>query len=450
MNRAAPLILPAYLLACLLLGGSAQGMWGNAALQLLAIAILAWAALSTEAQPLGRPARHLLLLVGATILLVLAQLIPLPPALWSMLPGRQFVVAGFQQLAIPLPWLPISLSPADTLATAVTLLPPLALLIAMMRLHSWSRSAMFAAVGLGTAVSILLGVLQLSSGGTGAWYFYERTNLGVAVGVFANGNHFATLLMAATPLLAALAASQWRSRRGKQQRSLAMVLAIGGAILLLIGALLNGSSAMLLIGPPVLAASALLAVRLSRLQVRQGLMATGLLLLAGVGVVGFAGKALPGWGTGASIETRVDYWSTSLRAIADQPLTGSGIGTFLPAFRRFEDPARVDRFYVNHAHNDYLELLIEAGLPAAILLLGFFWWWGGRAAEAWRGPGATEEKAAVVASAAILLHSLIDYPLRTAAIAALFAVCLAVLAGARGAEREEGDDEERRARHATL
>lgn len=450
MSRAAPFVLPAYLFACLLLGGSAQGMWGNAALQLIAIAILAWAALSSDAQPLGRPARRLMILVSATLLLVLAQLVPLPPALWSALPGRQFVVSGFEQLGMPLPWLPISLSPADTLATAVTLLPPLALLVAMLRLRSWSRPAMFAAVGLGTAVSVLLGVLQLSSGGTGAWYFYERTNLGVAVGVFANGNHFATLLMAATPLLAALAATRWRSRRGRQQRALAGALAVGGSILLLIGAALNGSSAMLLIGPPVLAASALLALRVSRRRLRQGLLAIGVLLLAGIGVVGFAGKALPGWGTGASIETRVDYWSTSLRAIADQPLTGSGVGTFLQSFRRFEDPARVDRFYVNHAHNDYLELLIEAGVPAAILLIGFFWWWAGRAAEAWRGPGAVEEKAAAVASAAILLHSLIDYPLRTAAIAALFAVCLALLAGARGSGRGQGEDEQQRARHATL
>lgn len=449
MRRVAPLVLPAYLFVCLLVGGSAQGMWGNAALQLLALAILAWAMLSSDAEPFGRHARRLMLLVGATILLVLAQLIPLPPALWSVFPGRQFLVSGFDQLGVALPWLPLSLSPADTLATAVTLLPSLAFLVALLRLQSWSRLAMFAAVGLGTTVSVLLGVLQLSSGGTGAWYLYERTNLGVAVGAFANGNHFATLLMAATPLLAALAATRWRSRRGKQQRPLAAALAIGGAILLLIGVLLNGSSAMLLIGPLVLAASALLVSRLSRRRLRQGLLAIGLLLLAGAGAVGFAGKALPGWGTGASIEIRIDYWSTSLRAIADQPLTGSGLGTFLSAFRRFEDPASVDRVYVNHAHNDYLELLVEGGVPAAILLLVFFWWWSGRAAEAWRGPGATEEKAAAVASAAILLHSLIDYPLRTAAIAVLFATCLAILAGARGAGRGQ-DDEEERARHATL
>ena len=41
---------------------------------------------------------------------------------------------------------------------------------------------------------------------------------------------------------------------------------------------------------------------------------------------------------------------------------------------------------------------------------------------------AQESRAAVIASAAILAHSLVDYPLRTAAISALFAMCLAFLA----------------------
>ena len=36
---------PAYLFLCLILGGSAQGIWQNMALQLLGLALIAWAAL---------------------------------------------------------------------------------------------------------------------------------------------------------------------------------------------------------------------------------------------------------------------------------------------------------------------------------------------------------------------------------------------------------------------
>ena len=72
-------------------------------------------------------------------------------------------------------------------------------------------------------ISVVLGVLQVT-GGDGSWYFYRITNLGVAVGAFANGNHFATLLLVAIPALAAVAATVIRTG-SKQQRTLAGALA---------------------------------------------------------------------------------------------------------------------------------------------------------------------------------------------------------------------------------
>ena len=53
-------IAPVYLFLCLILGGSAQGIWANMVLQLLGIAILAWAALAPAGEPLFAPARQLL------------------------------------------------------------------------------------------------------------------------------------------------------------------------------------------------------------------------------------------------------------------------------------------------------------------------------------------------------------------------------------------------------
>ena len=142
-------ILPLYLLLCMLIGGSAQGIWANAALQGLAIAILVWAALTPDPQPSSRAARQLLWLVGLLALLILFQLVPLPPALWSALPGRGYVVDGFAMLGMPRPWMPLSLAPHDSLATAMTLLPPLAVLVGMLRLRSWSATWMLAAIILG-------------------------------------------------------------------------------------------------------------------------------------------------------------------------------------------------------------------------------------------------------------------------------------------------------------
>ena len=449
MNRARQAVLPGYLLLCLLLGGSTQAIWGNAVLQWLAVAILGWAALTRDPQPLTRQGKQLLLIVGALGLLFTAQLVPLPPALWTRIPGRQFIADGFGQLGMALPWMPISQAPYDTLATAITLLPPLALLIGMLRLRDWDSRAIFGAIAVGAMISVLLGLLQLT-GSDGAWYFYRVTNLGVAVGTFANGNHFATLLLVAIPGLAALVAIGLRSEN-KQRRSLAGALALGLGAALAIGAIMNSSAAFLLLWLPVTAAAVMLAMRLSPARMRQGVLAIALILMIAAASLAILGNRFPGWGTNASFETRMSFWDRTLEATKTEGLLGSGFGTFQSVYGRYEEPAEVDRFYVNHAHGDYFEIALEGGIPALVLLLVFFAWWTGRARDAWLAPAATvEQKAAAVASAAILLHSLFDYPLRTAAIMAVMAACLAFLGGARGRPRGEGSENVKPARHATL
>ena len=448
MTQARQFILPGYLLLCLVVGGSSQAVWGNAALQLLGVGILSWAALAPDPQLLTRSARRLLWLTAALVLLILTQLVPLPPAVWTSIAGRQFTADGFGQLGTNLPWMPISQAPYDTITTALTLLPPLALLIALLRVRDWNVGWMLAAIVTGAILSVLFGLLQLT-GGDGAWYFYKVTNIGVAVGAFANGNHFATLLLVAIPALAALAALGLR-KEDKQQRMLvsAVILAAGAAIF--VGAIMTSSAAALLIGPPVVASSILLAARLPKRRVKQAVLGIIILLVLAAGSLATLGNRFPGWGTNASIETRTGFWKTTATAIRTEGLTGSGIGTFEKVYSRFEDPSAVDRFYVNHAHSDYLELALEGGIPAIVLMFLFLIWWSGRAREAWFQPtGTTEQKSAVIASAAILIHSVFDYPLRTAAIMAVMATSLAVLAGAKGRIRPAPPGEQL-ARHATL
>lgn len=450
MSRARELILPFYLFLCLVLGGSSQAIWGNAVLQLMAVGILAWSLLAPDPQSSTVAGRRLLLIAGLGGLLFLLQLVPLPPAIWAALPGREFLVAGYELLGMALPWLPLSLAPYDTFATALTLLPPLALLVGMLRLRTWNSSWMLAAVALGAGLSVVLGILQVGGGGE-SWYWYRRTNVGVAVGTFANGNHFATLLLAAIPLVAALVTARWRSARKQSDRSMTIALGLAAAAVIAIGMLINGSAAMLLLGPPVIAATALMVMRLPQKRVRQGMMGVGALLMVATAAVALAGEALPSWGTSASIATRVEYWSQTLRATADNPVTGSGFGTFRKVYNRSEDPGAVDRWYANHAHNEYLELLLEGGVPAVMVLLIFLLWWIRQAADSWRSASASlERQAASIAVAAILLHSLFDFPLRTAAIAGVFAVCLGLLAGARGVARTRESDEPEDVRHATL
>lgn len=49
---------------------------------------------------------------------------------------------------------------------------------------------------------------------------------------------------------------------------------------------------------------------------------------------------------------------------------GSGVGTFVHVFPRFQSTS-FSGTYVNNAHNDYLEWLMEGGLVALVLLIAF-------------------------------------------------------------------------------
>jgi O-antigen ligase len=193
-----------------------------------------------------------------------------------------------------------------------------------------------------------------------------------------------------------------------------------------------------------------MALRIGERRLRQGLVAVAALVALAGGTLAVLGDKYPNWGTNASIETRADYWARSTAIARDHALTGTGLGTFQQIYRSYEDPAIADRWFVNHAHSDYVEIAVEGGVPALVLVGLFLIWWGNRAWAAWLAyQGSVEEKAASIASAAILLHSAIDYPLRTAAIASVMAICIALMAGARGSPGRR-TAAEKQARHAKL
>src|SRR5687768_11387340 len=92
-------IVPAFLVLCLLLGGaSAAGFWENMGLQLAAVALIFWALIGRSGIPVAPSGRQLIALVALMVLIGLLQLLPLPPAVWTALPGRDAVVRGFELL----------------------------------------------------------------------------------------------------------------------------------------------------------------------------------------------------------------------------------------------------------------------------------------------------------------------------------------------------------------
>lgn len=432
---------PLYLFACLLLGGSAQGAWQNMVLQLAGIALIAWAALARDQDEMPRPARSLLWLAIAVIAVALLQLIPLPAAIWSG-GSRERIAQDLALLGHPSPALPLSLSPYDGVTALFGLIPPLATFCTIVKLRAYRPSWLAVALVAGTLAGILLGALQVSSTGPEShWYLYERTNVGFAVGFFANANHMATLLVATLPFVAAIGAAG-KTRNVQRYSGLLTILA-ALMIVLIAGIALNRSLAGYVLSVPVLAVSLLILLR------RASWLRLWIAGAAGLAVIGaailLATSAIGGIRIGddaaSSAQSREQIMALTGKAIRDYFPMGSGLGTFLQVYRTYESPDTVTTEYVIHAHNDYAEIAMELGLPGIVLILLFLAWWGRSVLAVWRqAVGNPYARAASIASAAILVHSLVDFPLRTAAIGAAFTTCLALLLERRAPTPEEPVD----------
>jgi O-antigen ligase len=234
-----------------------------------------------------------------------------------------------------------------------------------------------------------------------------------------------------------------------QRYSAVVAIAIGVGLLVIVGLALNGSLAGYALTLPVLAASALVILPAGS-RLRLAIVAVAVVLMIGA-VAALETTAIGSGEIGehakSAVESRSDLLATTSRAAADFMPFGSGLGSFPNVYSLYENPQDVSNVYVVHAHNDYVELLLELGIAGAVLILLFLAWWLMAVWRAWRtaeaGPFA---RAAAIASAAMLFHSAVDFPLRTAAIAACFGLCLALLADSRAAPPKERK-ELRRRRH---
>jgi O-antigen ligase len=256
-----------------------------------------------------------------------------------------------------------------------------------------------------------------------------------------------TLLVITIPFLAAAVAAA--KGQSKQRYSATVMVAAAIAILVVVGVVLNGSLAGYGLTLPVMAASALIFIPANS-RWRFAILVLAVLLAIGA-VVALETTAIGSGEIGghatSSVNSRAQILLTTLRATGDFMPFGTGLGSFPRVYPLYEHVSAVTATFVVHAHNDYAEIALELGLPGIILILLFLAWWAVAVARAWRtaeaGPFA---RAAAIASAAVLVHSLVDFPLRTAAIAACFGMCLALLADSRaGPPRESA--ELRRTRH---
>ena len=384
---------------------------------------------------LGR-AKPIMLFLVAAASLALLQLLPLPPSVWQALPGREALREAAAMTGQAQPWRPWSIAPGGTTNALGSLIVPFATLLLVLGLEERERSLLPSLVLAMVAASTLIGLLQFSGGA----FDYPLINdaPGEVSGTFANRNHFA-LLLAIGCLLAPIWAFSHGRRPGWRGSA-----ALGLILLFVLTLLATGSRAGIVLGLVALVAGLMLVrgeigrrlTRYPRWVIPAA--AAGIVgLLAAAVLISVAADRAVSIDRALAIDTGNDLRSrglpTVLAMIREYFPFGSGFGSFDPVFRMHEPFDLLKPTYFNHAHNDALEVILEAGLPGALLLLAGLFWVGRSSLYAWRGadgPGRSLARLGASVLLLIIVASVFDYPARTPLIMAIAVVAAIWLSGA--------------------
>lgn len=385
---------------------------------------------------LGRVPGAALLLAALVLILPIAQLIPLPPSLWQHLPGREAEVQSVALAADPSHWMPLSMVPARTFASLLAMICPVLLMIQVSRLEAGQRIWVCVTV-LGMAMtSIMLGVLQLSRTGGLTWSLYGEYHAGYLVGFHANRNAETDMLQIGLLALAALTSARLVRRSHSGATWLALC---AGLLMFLLAVFLAGSRAGLLLLPVTLAFVLAMIWPVLRRQRRMSAPVVGGALLT----IAAAGGLLATLQSVRKVlsrfvlteDARASLWADTIYAAQQVWPTGGGIGSIIPLLEAAESLEVVDPSAPVRAHNDWLEWVLETGLPGLVVLaaiaaiLGFAVFRAARAAFAPDAPASMRTQVLFACGTLMLLalHAVVDYPMRSMALASLAALAAGLL-----------------------
>jgi O-antigen ligase len=254
---------------------------------------------------------------------------------------------------------------------------------------------------------------------------------GYIYGPYVNHNHYAGLMEMLTPFPMVMAATSMTD--GNRKIGIAGVAALMAASIFLSGS--RGGMIAFVVQMVVLA---ILLLRKQSSGWRQPIMLGGFVALVIIFMVWMGGNELTKRLVSIHSETREELTGgvrftvdrDCLRMFIKRPFLGWGLGTFptvYPQFRSF-----YTLFFVNEAHNDYLQLLVETGIAGLSIMIWFLVVAGRRAAfklNNWtQNPSGQLTVAALLGCIGILVHSFLDFNLQIPANAALFYVLCALAA----------------------
>lgn len=396
-------------------GGSQDHGLGDALAQLLALPVLVAGVLALSRLPGHGLRRAAVLVVMLTAAIPAIQLLPIPEPLWAWPPARAALMRDLHAAGVGPPQL-WTLTPAATERALWSLLPALAVFFGALSFGNQAHRRISYLIVVLVLASLVLGLTQLGLGQGSVLNPFPQWTPAFG-GVFANPNHHASALVIGALLALGLGLdhrTELRPGRRRPHRQSWALTACGVAFLAALP--LTDSRAGLLIAVPALLGllfsagvfkwRAIGATRLSRIG-----------LTVAIGVIAISGYVALRWFHVDMADG--DRWpmvlATSALARDLWPL-GAGVGSFVPWFEQSGPDGLLLGEYINHAHNEYVQWWLEAGvlamlaLAAALAVLAMV-------LRALLLKGATPiGLAAWIGVAVLLAGSLVDYPLRTAAL----------------------------------
>ena len=257
---------------------------------------------------------------------------------------------------------------------------------------------------------------ELHPNGKIFWVHSPHFTSAMIYGSYVNHNHYAGLMEMLVPIPLVLCTGHM-FKGGK--RALAGFCAVLMATTIFLSGSRGGMLAFIL---EIVLFASLAFGKKRNLRAALGSMAVcisilALLIFVGKGqVLGRLGDLGPG--------IRWDVTKDCSRMFSHRPVLGWGLGTFPTIYPRYR--SFYTNLFINEAHNDYAQLLVETGLLGFGLMLWFLarlYWYGFPTSRRWesRWDGAIS-LAALLGCTGILLHSFVDFNLEIPANAALFYV----------------------------
>lgn len=267
------------------------------------------------------------------------------------------------------------------------------------------------------AAMAFFGILQRLASPEGI-YGIRPSPQAIPFGPFMNQHHFAAFVVMAGGVTLGLLVGKSTQRDKKLLLATAFVV-------MFVATILTSSRGGLLAMISAVAFVVLLNFRASAGAARGsklGFIAAAIALVAiTVGTVFFVGGGdalLRGVGlenANADLSTgRAHFWPIAIRIFLDHPILGAGLDAFGVAFTQYDTWNGALR--VEQAHNDYLQILADAGVAGFICVAAFIFLLFRKGLRNIAAASGMPREAAVGALAGclgILVHSFFDFPLRT-------------------------------------